>query len=756
MKKILLFSPYGQWGIHNQVDAVFAKALELRGNQVLVTMCDGLYSDCMILRDVPYSQSNIVCKSCSNSGIQLFSAFQLPQQQLRQFIHADDIDEINQWISTISPSEYPNACYGDIPIGDWVTSSIYTYFRITPKGLQRRDVQEVHRNYLIDGLKTYKAFYRLLDAYQPDHVIHFNGRMAPYRVAFEVCRSRNIEVLTHERGFIDDSFSFLHNLTCSQIPQALVKYVQAWKDIPLNKQQIEQVHTYFLQREAGQNTNWNSFYTYKTDYSKVRHQLGIPSEAKILSVFTSSEDELVLSKDYEGLSYQTKILQHLIEIFRERDEYLVIRHHPHIGGAGGNRVETNFITRAYAQALTIPRNVRIVMPSEPLTSYSLIANTSAAIAFFSTMSIEAVARGVPTAVFENSPYSQALSQTLSSQKLTKIDLEDVVDALLKPSSLLSADDFRKLYRFTYNYFFRFSQKFKSFGIKDRHYLDIRIQSFEELQPGNDLNLDQICDHITDGTPLYETPHLTQIDLECNSETEFLRNEMKSISERRSVLNAVEPDKDTATIHIIHTKYPSEIHSSMLSYQSQKVFRHTNFSSEVLTISDAGSMEATLALFESVSSRNEEYILIANQYMQYDESFTLIALDRIENSKKDDIKSVLAGGWLLSQEKGIYEQIFTKSTEVLDYSKIVQILPEIVRQPLLLFSFLLIERSQLLDLLRLLSFTKDLRGMGELIFSHSIFQNAYMTGAPLIVVHQDKIREAYHNKAECYRPSVTLF
>ncbi|MEX6775737.1 hypothetical protein, partial [Limnospira fusiformis] len=302
-KLVLFFAPYGQWGIHNQVDAIAAKALELRGCQTLVVLCDGLYANCTILRDVPTHARNHVCQSCARAGQQLFTAFQIPQVQLRQFIQPDDREQARQWLETVDPEDYATAYYQNLPIGEWVTSSIYTYFRITAKGLRRSEVQEVHRQYLVDGVVTYQALSRILDWCQPDHIVHFNGRMAPYRIAFEVGGSRGLEVLTHERGSIDDSFSFRQNATCSEI-KPVIQYTQAWQHISLQKSEIQQIRNYFHQRESGKNINWNPFYTYQTDYVKVRHQLRIPSDAKVFSLFTSSEDELALSKDYQGLSNQ--------------------------------------------------------------------------------------------------------------------------------------------------------------------------------------------------------------------------------------------------------------------------------------------------------------------------------------------------------------------------------------------------------------------------------------------------------------------
>ena len=737
--KILFFSPYGQWGIHNQVDAILAKSLELRGCQAIVVLCDGLYKDCTILRDVHPQLRKRVCQSCGVAGQQMFSAFQIPQVQLRQFIRDEDRAIANQWIQQIHPQNYSKAYYEDLPLGEWVTSSIYTHFRITEKGLSRPDVQRVHRQYLVDGFLTHQAYSRILDWYQPDHIIHFNGRMAPYRIAFEVSRSRGLEVLTHERGFIDDSFSFRQNATCSEIKPVL-HYTNTWQNTPIVRNELIQVRDYFYQRESGQNTNWNPFYTYQTDYSNVRHQLHIPDGAKICSLFTSSEDELALSEDYKGLTNQIQLIQQIIDIFANRQEYLVVRHHPHIGGAGNNRPETDFIVRAYQQALKIPSNVRIIMPSEQLTSYALLANTDAAIVFFSTVSIEATARGIPTAVFENSPYSNALSYHLRQDDLNPDGLNGLIERLLSPQSSITANDLKKIYRFTYTYFFRFSQKFKSFGVKNRHYFDIRIQSFDELKPGIDPTLDRICNHILQGTPLYEMPPETDDYPSEDEENRFLTEELSRIAERRASLKTQTSIQEEPPVGIIHLQPAQTSNSEFKSPAWQQVSRHRQLNSYPVAItgSIAEQLTAILALVRTIQ---EDYILIAHPGIQYNEAFISSAVDQLTEGNQENWQGILSGGWIQSPTGAIHHQVFTKSTLALTYRQVLNLLPEL-QYPFVLFSFLLMKREALLQLLE--SINIEHPSVPEQVFAALETLTIHKTGVPLLLVHQAEVRNTAEN------------
>ena len=71
-KKVLFFAPYSgpwAWFLHTRIDAVVATSLQIRGCDVLVVGCDGIYQDCYIIRLYkPYLKySNKIMKPCYTS-----------------------------------------------------------------------------------------------------------------------------------------------------------------------------------------------------------------------------------------------------------------------------------------------------------------------------------------------------------------------------------------------------------------------------------------------------------------------------------------------------------------------------------------------------------------------------------------------------------------------------------------------------------------------------------------------------------------
>ncbi|HEY9619570.1 MAG TPA: methyltransferase domain-containing protein [Crinalium sp.] len=759
-KRILFFAPYGEWLVHNQVDAVLAIALQQRGNEVLVIGCDGIYKDCLVtVRAEKYGTNQAtLCQACSQTGEQFFDSFNLPHQQLKDFIDINDYKLAEEWVESLDPKDYSEAVYQSLPIGKWIISSINTYFRLSNKReLERADVRQVHRQYLIDGLVTYKAVSRLLETYKPDTLFLFSGRLAPYRVAFEVAQLRSIDVITHERGSIDNSFSFFDNTICLSAKSSEA-CVDAWKDIPLTLDELSIVKQYFSNRESGSGLNWKPFYDFQTNYTEVRQKLNIPDDARVFTVFTSSPDELADSDDYASITDQLKFVDQLINIFAQRNEYLIIRHHPWIGGDAIHPANTDFLTLAYRQAKSTPPNVRIIMPNEQLASYALFWHTDAAIAFFSTVSIEAAARGVCTAPSELSLFRKAFTHLVSSTNSDQSTLNRLIDSLLTESTSItqekSIDLLRKLYRFTYAYFFRFSTEFKTFGIKDHHLYNLSFQSLEELMPGNDLALDRICERAIHGTPIYEVPNSDRSTQSLAEETAFLQAELANILDTRhtvqqqskSIANAAQ----SISVGAICLQYDGDECDDELISAWIKHSRHSSIHrydcSNLVWDSPSTTINAILNVLEK---QDEAYFVVTNRYLQYDEAFISSALSILTSNHATEATGALYGAWIANIEGSIISSVFTQTNPYKTYQEAVQALP-MLQYPFGLLSLGLFRRDVLISILKSLRDVPDIHQAAEHLFSLVAVPEIVKVELPMMVVYSSPQTEARNLRLEPLR------
>ncbi|MEX6779996.1 hypothetical protein, partial [Limnospira fusiformis] len=334
---------------------------------------------------------------------------------------------------------------------------------------------------------------------------------------------------------------------------------------------------------------------------------------------------------------------------------------------------------------------------------------------------------------ENSTYSHALPYLIREDKLDRDSLEQLIEWLLSPSAALTLADFKRLYRFTYTYFFRFSQKFRSFGVKNRHYMDIRIQSFDELQPGIDPTLDRICNHILQGTPLYEMPPETGDYPPEDEENRFLTQELSRIAERRASLKTETPVLEEPPVGIIHLQ-PAQANSSEFKSPAwQQVSRHRQLNSYPVAVTGSLAEQRT-AILALVLIIPEDYILIAHPGIQYNEAFISSAVDQLTEENPENWQGILSGGWIQSPAGAIHHQVFTKSSLALTDGQVLNRLAEL-RYPFVLLSFLLMKREALLQLLE--SIDIEHPSVSEQVLKALEMLNIHKTGVPSIFLKASK-------------------
>lgn len=645
--RVLFFSPYGSWLVHNQVDAILGTALRLRGAEVLVVRCDGLFGhDCYVLAHSTEKERD--CQNCRAIGDGFFGSFSLPSIQLRECIPEGTREAVAAWVDSLPVEGLPTCQYDDYPVGNVVTPQVCSRFRITPRSLRTSNIEKIHRSMILDSVLTYEACKRLYKSWDPTQVVMFNGGGFAHGAAYHVAKGLGIPVLTHERGFSDDTFIMVNGVPCANpVPQ--IHLANEWSRVPTDPSEFNRIAEFFENREKGKDINFKPFYDFQTDHSRIRAALRIPKHARIFSVFTSSAYELFYWPPYKKVERQSDMIDLLIEIFRNRPEYLVIRHHPAISGNFGGPPEYSFLTHAYRQSLNLPENVRIIMPNEELTSYALVWNSAACIAPMSTLAIEAMARGVPAAIMDVSPLRPAAAEVLC--ELTKSEIENVVDRLLNRSDEDRRTDLQRVYRVVNGMYFKYSNKFASFGVDTAiNGPSIRISSIDQLAEGQDEVLDRVCRHILYGESVYNLPKINDNERDKAEELRLIGKKFEQIEEYHKKL--AEHIPVVSEVCQIATYLPGSLDDSSVLIQSLRVQR--------LKIDIAFELPRSLRLAEDLSlamaAYDGEFVFFPSSRLQYDSAFLSASQDILKGD--DSHCGLMWGAWLQGAE-GIECSIFGK-------------------------------------------------------------------------------------------------
>lgn len=690
--RVLFFAPFGSYTVHHQLDAVVATALRARGAEVAILRCDGVLGLCDQFAQADSPKST--CDNCRRCGDSFFAAFELPTIQLRQALTSADYAAVGDWIAGVDPSDYIDATFLGMPVGNWCTSSLCSYYRIITSALENPSVRqataETHKKLLVSGALTVLSLSRILEQTKPSHMFCFNARFAAYRVAFQVARAHGVEVITHERGYADNTFTMFSNYGSIQTAPAFEGY-QVWRDIPLVPAELARIKQYFVNRERGTDSNFEPFLDFTTDYAEVRALLRIPAEARMFGVFTSSEWEFDLCADYKTFVDQLELIERLMRVFRDRPkDYLVVRHHPYLGGNLSSLADHGFISRSYDLVRKAPPNVRFIMPGERLNSYALMNNLDGAIAFLSTAGLEAVARGVATACFKESAYRDALTAIIEDDGL--VYLNTLVDALISKTHEFGVEDLRRLYRYQTMLICKLSNNFETFGIQNTYAHNIKVDKFRMISEGGDEALDRVCDHILLGKPILPQPTAEHWQRDIRDEDSGLAailTELQAI--RGKTRDAIRCQggafaEDPVSVIVIGdgSEKPLGLEAS----------RYTNI--ELVPL-DLASSDTYADLLNALRTTRGNLVTVGTSQVQYDEAFFSHSIHTL-TSEGSSALGVLSGAWIRGSKGGIVDQIFSKRAPVVSLERIKSLCPTLEREPYRLLSLALVRREVVINFL----------------------------------------------------------
>lgn len=512
---------------------MFAAALRARDCRVQLVTCDGFYQPCAMTRDAQN------CTQCQAAMAELIAPLHLPSRALGEMLSQDNVKAADAWVAELTNDELLSARYGSLPIGEWALSTVMTHFRVSmTRQLNDSRITPVHRRFLRDTLLTFWAIDQLLDRESYDVLVVFNARFYPYRAAYEAARRRGLRLLVHERDQISFGFSFWEDETIFGIETAQ-RLIEGWSEVPLTAGEARKVETYFSEKLIGRSSYWPAFYE-SVRQADARGILDLPANAKLIAFFSSSPDEVAHLPRFGGTTVQFQLIDTIAQAIAGTDIYLIVRHHPHIVGSSTSPVEVTGFDEAYRQALGRNENVRIIMPSDQLTSYALFPYLTGAIAPFSSIARELIAYGIPTLVTSGS--DMGFDARYVFDDWSPPSVATAIDFLTSPEARLQSADLRRFYRKCYNTLYRSSVSFKDVGIRDYFFADYRLSDVEQVAPGQDAALDRVCEHVLVGSRVHQFP--SEADRHrSQDEEDFCINEQIDIFRKRRIELGSTPDVD---------------------------------------------------------------------------------------------------------------------------------------------------------------------------------------------------------------------
>ncbi len=522
MSRILVFSPYAMRPHLTAYEGTIAKGCQVRGAEVEYLLCDGLLPECDMHWD-SFGKGNFprpadLCQRCQAGAAREVGALGVPFRWLSAFVNVEERARAQAWAQGLARHELQSAIFTDRPLGEWVLSSVVSYFRQYPPDLTDGHVEAVYRGFLTSAAIVAVALDRYLAANAVDAALLFNGRQSVTRVAFEMFRARGIRELIHEYPFFRNEHLLLKPDARCWSPAPFKDFWDAWGQVPLSRASLEKTRTWLMDRRYGKGLSWYAFNRPHIRHASVREQLKLSPNKRLLALFTSSTDEIAGDPELQGpYESQTTWVHDVVGWVKDREDVeLVIRVHPNLSGDSGlgRAVEEFEFYRQLKSAL--PANLRVVMPDDPLNSYALMDAADVGLTYVSAVGLEMAMLGKPVVLASRAFYEHG------SHVITMRPGETLAGVMERSLQSYSAREIRReAFRMAYYYVFEFELPFPLVSKTGVFDVKLNYTGEEELLPGRDRTLDHACRFLIEGTSLFDAPTDAELVRTTADEDAFL-------------------------------------------------------------------------------------------------------------------------------------------------------------------------------------------------------------------------------------------
>ncbi|SIO49079.1 capsular polysaccharide export protein, LipB/KpsS family [Chitinophaga niabensis] len=376
---------------HIETEMEIAVDLIKNKHEVYFTHCKGDLLTCC----TNPSHVEWICRNCADKKKRAFQLIDIPKKNIIPYPKIV-LDETIIPKSFASIDELKQFSYEGSDIGLGVASSLISEQR--DHKLNTLLFNEHIQRGLRTALLVHKAGKKILDKVQPDEVVLFNGRFLDIRPFMRLCEQRNIKFYAHERGGTMNKYILCENSTPHSLTAIAKEIETLWGDGGPDKEEIGS--RFFTDRRSRITQSWVVF---TENQERGRLPEGFDRSKKNIVLYNSSMDE------YEGIAgFSSRIypndnvgLLKLMESFQhEKNIHFYLRVHPNLKGLENSQVkELDEIGARF-------KNLTVIRAEEVVDTYSLLDAADIAVAFSSTMGIEASFWGKPVVLLGNAFYDQ--------------------------------------------------------------------------------------------------------------------------------------------------------------------------------------------------------------------------------------------------------------------------------------------------------------------------------------------------------------
>jgi hypothetical protein len=416
MKYLVLFT-HQSWPMHYFQAGVIARGLMNEGHEIYWLNCAKTMPGCHVHWILPQVPPEDICKTCTERTSWL-DYMGIRHESMGAYLSPHDHEDATRTASLEDLVALSTMMDGETPIGSLALSSPASASRslsiLDPDPALKKSLPKA----VASALLVNRAILKFLETHRIDGIIVHLGRLIPDQIAQFHANKMDIPWYCFETGPVPNTLRLVKNGTI----YSYSFYLEDWnryKHRPLSSDASSKTKDYLLLRRL--DSKKSGLYTYsppETSSRELLKELGLADDARLITFFTSSEDEnaaLGNSPDPTWVPVYPSQLKAIAESIdwavSHPDWTLVVRVHPneaaranHLGMAGRKSMEA--LSR-FLDDKGVPSNVRIVWPEEAISSITLMMISQVGIVWASTVGMEMAVMGGRVIVTDNPVYRTA-------------------------------------------------------------------------------------------------------------------------------------------------------------------------------------------------------------------------------------------------------------------------------------------------------------------------------------------------------------
>ena len=384
----ILFNTQYHW-YYSWLDYTLAASLELRGSNVCMLGCDGL----------PYCEQELFtdnrpsCKDCYRITARHFEAFNLEYMRLSELLSEKEKVEASNIAYSFPIKELRYLIIDNVKIGEIAYRNLVHYY----KGIFEieGDVADTYRRCVESALLICAATKNAFSIFQPDKVVSPNGKFIQSGIAIDYAETNNIPYYTWDVFTQHTATSIAKNEVSHN--QGIDSVWEQVKNTKLTDEERARVYRYYKLQSKSENTPYKYYdESVISDHNKILAKLSIPEDCRVISLFPNVEwDSTAMGMDCAFSSMHDWVFKTIEYAINNKDMMVIVRAHPgEIKVPISLRTSTPICDVIRDYYTILPGNIKLIDPTDNISSYSLCDISDAVVVYTSTMGIEFALNGV--------------------------------------------------------------------------------------------------------------------------------------------------------------------------------------------------------------------------------------------------------------------------------------------------------------------------------------------------------------------------